>query len=453
MANRGRRDRVRGALSAARYDTRGCSAVEDALDRIADFQPDIILLDARADDRFGSAPPSMMSWMRSPAARLIGRLRDEERKIPVILLAAGAIEDELLARGLEAGAVDFLSLSRSVELVSRVRVHVREKKDQEAFEEVRQERDRLRHSAQIDGVTGLPNRAVVTEQLERATTGGDPFAVLFIDVDDFRSLRDRFGHDAGEQILRAVADAAKGCARVGDHLGRYGDEEFVLIAHGAERSVAEALAERVHAQMEAIDLAVLSGRPVTATIGVSIFNPASGRGAAAIESLPDIAAPRSQRKMMAASASLRVAPPVEETPTALPAWSIYDPRESAVVAVAPPSAPPHLSRTVPVPQGIAQPRIDPSPVAPIVFAPPVVAVPPLPLPRILAPPRRVALRPAHVEPTSAPPVTRSIVTDGHADLDGERRHARVARTVTFVITLIMGGLFAATILSWIYNTG
>ena len=90
----------------------------------------------------------------------------------------------------------------------------------------------LEKRAQYDELTGLPNRSVFTEHLSRAMgraeRRGTPLAVLFIDLDRFRSVNDTLGHDIGDQLLRQVARRLRDNLRIGDFSGRWGGDEFVV---------------------------------------------------------------------------------------------------------------------------------------------------------------------------------------------------------------------------------
>jgi diguanylate cyclase (GGDEF)-like protein/PAS domain S-box-containing protein len=89
------------------------------------------------------------------------------------------------------------------------------------------------HMAYHDTLTGLPNRAQLQEQvalaLARAARKGTALAVLFLDLDLFKQVNDRHGHDAGDRLLEDVARRWRSTARHGDVLGRYGGDEFVLL--------------------------------------------------------------------------------------------------------------------------------------------------------------------------------------------------------------------------------
>jgi diguanylate cyclase (GGDEF)-like protein len=90
-----------------------------------------------------------------------------------------------------------------------------------------------RTMAELDPLTGVANRRGFDIALERAAATGDPYALILIDLDDFKSVNDEQGHPAGDAVLQSVAMAAARVARQGDCLARIGGDEFALIAPGA----------------------------------------------------------------------------------------------------------------------------------------------------------------------------------------------------------------------------
>jgi len=94
--------------------------------------------------------------------------------------------------------------------------------------------ERLQHDALFDKLTGLPNRALLMDRLQHAATrlARNPhacFALLFIDLDDFKMVNDSWGHDVGDQLLVAVAERLQSCLRPDDTLARLGGDEFVIL--------------------------------------------------------------------------------------------------------------------------------------------------------------------------------------------------------------------------------
>lgn len=127
-------------------------------------------------------------------------------------------------------------------------------------------RDVMRHAAITDSLTGLPNRHHFHERynqsLSAAAADRAPLAVMLIDVDHFKTINDTHGHPAGDDKLRDVAAGLKSAMRGDDMVARYGGDEFIAIAHGAGRSEAVHLAERLR------DAAAECGASVS--IGVAV---------------------------------------------------------------------------------------------------------------------------------------------------------------------------------------
>ncbi len=98
--------------------------------------------------------------------------------------------------------------------------------------DVRRRTTELERRVQFDELTGLPNRGAFTEQLRRAIGRSQrkshALAVLFIDLDRFKSVNDTLGHDVGDAVLCMVADRLRGCLRIGDYSARWGGDEFVV---------------------------------------------------------------------------------------------------------------------------------------------------------------------------------------------------------------------------------
>ena len=116
--------------------------------------------------------------------------------------------------------------------------------------------EELRRQAFHDSLTGLANRALFADRLEHALARtrrfGQPIAVLFIDLDDFKTVNDSLGHGAGDRLLIAVAGRLVGAVRTGDTIARMGGDEFaVLIEDPAEAGAPTAVAERLLAALEA----------------------------------------------------------------------------------------------------------------------------------------------------------------------------------------------------------
>lgn len=123
-----------------------------------------------------------------------------------------------------------------------------------------------------DSLTGLPHRATLLTELQSITDVADDFAVLLVDIDNFKNVNDFWGHDVGDLVLRHVAQLLQASIRPGDMVARYGGDEFVIICRAPTGSTAAtaavALAERINTVLsEPIEL---TSGPVQLTVSVGI---------------------------------------------------------------------------------------------------------------------------------------------------------------------------------------
>ena len=130
--------------------------------------------------------------------------------------------------------------------------------------------DELNQTVRIDALTGLANRRLLDETLERLRRGAEPFHIAVMDLDHFKSINDRFSHALGDEVLRRVGRLLKAAVRGGDLAARMGGEEFVLVLPGGEDEVALAICRRVRADLSAQDWRDLHpALRVTASIGLA----------------------------------------------------------------------------------------------------------------------------------------------------------------------------------------
>jgi len=148
-------------------------------------------------------------------------------------------------------------------------LNTRDISERKAFEE------QLSHQAFHDSVTNLANRALfrdrVTHAIERQERDHKPIAVLFMDLDDFKTINDSLGHAAGDQLLREVGDRLKECLRSADTAARLGGDEFaILLEDGGEGIQAVDVADRVMQMLE--DPFTLEGKEVyvRASVGIAV---------------------------------------------------------------------------------------------------------------------------------------------------------------------------------------
>jgi diguanylate cyclase (GGDEF)-like protein len=132
------------------------------------------------------------------------------------------------------------------------------------------------HRAMHDALTDLPNRALFSDRLEqalqRAERVGGHVAVLFLDIDRFKTVNDSLGHTAGDDLLVAAARRLRGCLRPGDTAARFGGDEFAVLVEDADEQTGRRLAERILRVFA--EPFMISGRAVHlgASIGIALGN-------------------------------------------------------------------------------------------------------------------------------------------------------------------------------------
>ncbi|WP_234287210.1 diguanylate cyclase [Billgrantia tianxiuensis] len=162
--------------------------------------------------------------------------------------------------------------------------HLVESVDQllQAFQQGLDQRDQLHQISTMDGLTGIANRrhfdAFLEREWQRAHRNGYAISIIFIDIDHFKEFNDHYGHLAGDDTLRAIAEAlTRVVHRASDLVARYGGEEFVCVLPDTDLEGALRVAERVHQEIRALDIphahSAREGR-VTASLGVASGVPA-----------------------------------------------------------------------------------------------------------------------------------------------------------------------------------
>lgn len=135
--------------------------------------------------------------------------------------------------------------------------------------------ERLKYLGLIDPLTGVNNRRYVErrlhEEIGRCLRHGHELSCLYIDVDRFKQINDGIGHQAGDEVLRAVAACIKGELRLSDALGRFGGEEFVAVLLDAQTADALCVAERIRRSIAEQPLQLSGGQSlhVTASVGIA----------------------------------------------------------------------------------------------------------------------------------------------------------------------------------------
>jgi diguanylate cyclase (GGDEF)-like protein len=193
-----------------------------------------------------------------PSASVVAALPTRVLVIPQPLLWEMVDESDALARNL---------------------LHVlsgRMRNENKSLVEAHRVRRVLEQAVSTDALTGVHNRAWMMQsfprQRERCVRAGQPFSVVVIDLDGFKTYNDTQGHQGGDAALRTVARVLSATVRPGDLLARYGGEEFVAFLPGCGKEAAREAAERLRAAVAAVAIEDPDGNalpPATVSIGVA----------------------------------------------------------------------------------------------------------------------------------------------------------------------------------------
>ena len=237
---------LRARLEARGYEVHGANDGYAALEAVERVCPDLILLDV------------MMPKM--DGIEVVRRLKANSKLpfIPVIMQTA-LDSTENKVQGLDAGADDYITKPINfAELEARVNSLLRIKKLQTQLEErdieLSELNAKLRKISLTDGLTGVDNRRSLEERLKEMWGHSirlhEPIAIVMCDIDKFKSVNDDYGHQAGDSVLKEIAQLLKDEAREIDRVGRYGGEEFLLILSGTVLDAAVTFAERLREKVE-----------------------------------------------------------------------------------------------------------------------------------------------------------------------------------------------------------
>jgi two-component system cell cycle response regulator len=190
----------------------------------------------------------------------------------IILLTARTSTQDIIA-GLEAGADDYIIKPFDVdELRARLTISERilglERK-------LRDTLSQMREMAMHDSLTGTFNRraiyGVIEEELSRSKREEKPLSLILMDIDHFKNVNDQFGHAAGDEALRQVAQALKDHIRPYDCVARWGGEEFLVVVPGSNLEETKELAERLRIAVATLKIQVDEGElfPLNGSFGVT----------------------------------------------------------------------------------------------------------------------------------------------------------------------------------------
>lgn len=222
-----------------------------------------------------SPPLAILDWMMPglEGPQVCERVRAHlNRPYVYILLLTARNEKQDLLKGFQSGADDYLTKPFDAhELRARLHVGQRILDLQDSLIAAREE---MRFHATHDLLTGIDNRSVVIDAMNRESARqvreGGSFGVVLLDLDHFKSINDTLGHLAGDAVLKQAARRMTQAVRPYDTVGRYGGEEFLVIAPSSDGEGTLALAERIREAIQSTPVTTEAGDVrVTASCGVA----------------------------------------------------------------------------------------------------------------------------------------------------------------------------------------
>lgn len=252
---------VGSMLDEVGYSATFATSGKQALERIYNTKPDLILLDLMMPDMDGLQVCKTL------------KADPDYQEIPIIFLTASHEQDHLV-NAFELGACDYITKPfKKQELLARVKTHLTLKHTTDELKKTLVELDRL---ARLDPLTGVLNRRSFFEGAERefnrACRYGTIFSVLLLDIDHFKRINDTYGHLTGDRALMTLTSAISNTLRNVDFLGRYGGEEFVILLPETEAPEALNVAERIRSLVAEISIPTQKDPlRMTISVGVAVY--------------------------------------------------------------------------------------------------------------------------------------------------------------------------------------
>ena len=233
----------RSALESAGLDVVDSSAGAAALISLRRSRPHLVI-----------ASTGLRGLTTDDLTRMLGQ---SEEGLPLILVGDAPATAARRQEALSAGAFDYFQIPAEIELLT-LRAN--------QLVKLRQTVDRLRTEADLDSLTGLANRrrfrAALNREVERWHRYGAPCTLLMLDIDWMKAINDKYGHPAGDVVIRHVANTLSRVSRNNDTAARVGGEEFALLLAGISDAKAESASQRL--------LAILAEQPIEGVGNITV---------------------------------------------------------------------------------------------------------------------------------------------------------------------------------------
>ncbi|THF60963.1 diguanylate cyclase [Pseudothauera rhizosphaerae] len=268
------RAQLRSVLQESTFTVYEAADGRSGMEMALEIQPHLLLSDCAMPQMSG------MDLIRALRATRIGRN-------VYILLLTDMDESGRLIEAFEAGVDDFVGKPLEPRLLAaRLRAGLRVVRLQQELEREREEirrfaaelavsNRRLQEVALTDALTGFPNRRYAIDRIQQewlaSSRSGRPLSCMIIDIDAFKQINDTHGHDAGDAVLRAAADALRGALRGQDVICRTGGDEFLVICPETDLSAALACGERLRSAVDSLGMDAGGRCPkVSISVGVAV---------------------------------------------------------------------------------------------------------------------------------------------------------------------------------------
>jgi diguanylate cyclase (GGDEF)-like protein len=242
------------------YNVQTALSGEEALKKVQESRPDLILLDI------------LMPGMDGFEVCTSLKADDDTKDIPVVFVSSMTDIDSKV-NGFKVGAVDYINKPfQHAEILVRVNTHITMLRLRKHLEEKNAELERL---ANTDYLTNLYNRRrffhAAEEEFENSVTSGKPISITLIDLDYFKRVNDTHGHLIGDSVLVHIAQLIRSQCRVSDVAARYGGEEFVILHPSIGRYDASLIVERIRKGVEAAPF-LREGNTIDVTISAGVVD-------------------------------------------------------------------------------------------------------------------------------------------------------------------------------------